>query len=44
MLSERPARRTLPYNTCGDAQDLVRIPIQPGSIEHNFMSQLTLRG
>jgi hypothetical protein len=33
----------LACNTCGDTQDLVRIPIQPNSIEYSLMSRLTLR-
>ena len=36
-----PVRRMLPWNTCGDTQGLVRTFVQPGSIECNFMSQLT---
>jgi hypothetical protein len=43
-LSGRPARCVLPQNTCGDTQELVRIPIQPRSVEYNFMSRLTLGG
>ena len=39
-----PARHLLRQNACGDTQGLARIPILPGSAEHNFMSQLTLRG
>jgi len=31
----------LPWNTCGDTQGLVRKPVQPSSIECNFMSRLT---
>src|ERR1035441_757699 len=34
----------LPWNTCGDTQDLVRIPIQPSSIEYNFMSHRRCAG
>jgi hypothetical protein len=32
----------LPWNTCGDTQGLVRRPVQPSSIECNFMSRRTL--
>ena len=38
----KPARRMLPWNTCGHTQGLVRRPIQPSSIECNFMSRRTL--
>lgn len=34
-----PVQRTLPWNTCGDTQGLVRF-LQPSNIEYNFMSQL----
>jgi hypothetical protein len=37
----QPARRMLPWNTCGHTQGLVRIA-PPSSAECNFMSQLTL--
>ncbi len=34
MLSS-PARRMPPRNTCGDTQDLVRIPIATSSVEYD---------
>jgi hypothetical protein len=37
----QPVKRTLPWNTCGDTQGLVRKPVQPSSIDCNFMSRLT---
>src|SRR6266404_7653059 len=37
-----PARRMLPWSTCGHTQGLVRIT-PPSSTECNFMSQLSIR-
>ena len=43
-LSGRAARGLLPWNTGSETQGLVRIPIQPGSVEYRFRPRLTLGG